>query len=155
MVRLVNTLHGNSLQTISNFYHYIMKWNHGTMPNLKYFWLIFHFHYFRKRKVHFLGGSTQSFCMSPFWFILHMAYTCGEDHKRDFSSHFSTIFCVPIVEIGIICRKGKENVINHLNIANESRKMPNLHSNYFMVYVQHRKKNHLQTTKVCQLSFKI
>ena len=48
-------------------------------------------------KVHFWGGSTKCFCMLPFWFFLHMAYTCGEDHKRDFSSHFSTIICVPIV----------------------------------------------------------
>ena len=37
--------------------------------------------------------------------------------------------------------KRKENAINHLNIANEARKMPNLHSNYFMVYVEHRKKS--------------
>ena len=94
---------------------------------------------FGNEKVHLWGGSTQSFCMSPLWFFLHMASTCGEYHKRDFSSHFSTTICVPIVQIWITYIKRKENATNHLNIANEARKMPNLHNNYFMVYVDHKK----------------
>ena len=154
MVLFVNNLHGNSLETISNFYHCIMKSNHGTMPNLNWIWLIFHFHYFRKHKIYFWGGSTQCFCMLPFLFFVHMAYTYPEDQKRDFSNHFSTIICVLIVQILITCIKRKENAINHLNIANEAQKMPNLHSNYFIVYVEN-KKIHLQTMKVRQFSFKI
>ena len=117
--------------------------------------LCFIFIIFGNEKVHFWGGCTQCFCILPFWFFLHKASTCGEDHKRYFSNHFSIIIYVPIVQIWITCIKCKENEVNHLNIANEPRKMPNLHINYFMVYVQHRKKNHLQTTKVRQLSFKI
>ena len=102
--------------------------------------LFFIFIIFKNEKVHFWGGSTQCFCMLPFWFFLHMAYTCGEDHKRDFFNHFPTIIFVPIVQIWITFIELKEKVINHLNIANEARNMPNLHSNYFMVYFEHRKK---------------
>ena len=86
-------------------------------------------------------------------FFLHKASTCGEDHKRDFFNHFSTIIYVPIVQIWITCIKRKENAINQLNIANEPRKMPNLHSNYFMVYVEHRKKssaNNEDTSSISQ-----
>ena len=117
--------------------------------------LFYIFNFFGNEKVHFWGGSTHCFCILPFWVFLHKASTCGEDHKRDFYNHFSTIIYVPIVENWITCIKRKENAVNHLNIANEPRKMPNLHRNDFMVYVEHRKKNHVQTTKMHQLSLKI
>ena len=65
-----------------------------TISDLFYIFIIF-----ENEKVHFWGGSTQCFCILPFWFFLHKACTCGEDHKRDFSNHFSTIIYIPIVQI--------------------------------------------------------
>ena len=55
MPRFVKTLHGNYLQNMLNFYHYIMKWNLGTMPSFKFFWLILHVQQFWE-KVHFWGS---------------------------------------------------------------------------------------------------
>ena len=54
-----------------------------TISDLFYIFIIF-----GNEKVHFLGGSTQCFCILPFWFFLHKASTCGEDHKRDFLTIF-------------------------------------------------------------------
>ena len=94
---------------------------------------------FGNEKIHLYGVPKQCFHILRCLFFLHKASTCGEDHKRDFSNHFSTIIYVPIVQIWITGIKRQENAVNPLNIANEPRKMPNLRSNDFMVYVEHRK----------------
>ena len=49
--------------------------------------------------------------------------------------HFCIIICVLVVEIWITCIKCKENAVNHWNIENKPRKMPNLHGNDFIAYV--------------------
>ena len=102
--------------------------------------LFYIFKNFGNKKVDFCGGSTQLFCILPLWFFLHMASTCEEEHKRDFLYLFSPLIYVAIVQIWITGIKRQENVVNPLNIANEPRKIPNLHSYVFMVYAEHRKK---------------
>ena len=87
---------------------------------------------------YFSFSSFPEMIKSIFEVVRHNLFACP---PSDFSSYFSTIICVPIVAIWITCIKRKENAINHLNIANEARKMPNLHNNYFMVYVEHIKKS--------------
>ena len=104
---ILKTQHGNSLQTISIFYHRIVKSIHGTMPNFNFFWLIFHFCYFRKWKSPFLRGSKQGFRILPCLFFLHKASTCGEDRKRDFCNHFCRIICVLLIQIWITSIKRK------------------------------------------------
>ena len=117
-----------------------MKWNNGTSPNFNFSDLFYIFKNFGNEKVGFCGGSTQLFCILPLWFFLHKASTCAEDHNRDFSNPFSILIYVPIVQIWITGIKRQENAVNPLNIANEPRKIPNLHSHDFMVYVEYRKK---------------
>ena len=139
MVQFVKTLHRNSPQTISKFHHCILMSIHGTMPIFNLFWLIYHFCYVRKQKINLYGVPKQFFHMLRCLFSLHKASTCEEDRKTDFCNHFCTIICVLIVQIRITCIKCIENAVNNLNIANEPRKMPNLHGNDFMAYVDHTK----------------
>ena len=44
-----------------------------------------------------------------------------------------------VLQIWITCINCKENAINHLNKTNEPWKMPNLHNNDFIAYVDHTK----------------
>ena len=139
MARFVKTLHGKSLQTISKIYHCIVMSIQGTMPIFNLFWLIIHFRYFQKQKKSSLQGSNTMLSHIVLPIFLAQASTCGEDRKTDFCNHFCTVICVLVVQIWITCIKCKENAVNHLNIANEPQKRPNLHGNEFIAYVDHTK----------------
>ena len=110
------------------------------LPSFNFFWL-FHFQNFPQQKTPFLiwGDSTKCFCILHCLFFLYKASTCVEDRWTDFCNHFCTIICVLVVQIWITCIKCKENAVNHLNIANEPQKMPTLHGNDFIAYVNHTK----------------
>ena len=112
------------------------------------------FKFFDNEKVNFGCGCTQLFGVLPCSFFLNKASTCGEDYKRDFSNHVSLIIYVPIVQNGITCIKRKENVVNHLNMENEPRRCQTCRVmiSWSMLSI---KKNHLQTTKIRELSLKI
>ena len=94
---------------------------------------------FDNEKLHFWCGCTQLFGILPCSFFLNKASICGDDHKREFSYHFYPLLSVLVVQIWITCIKCKK-AVNHLNIANEPRKMSNLHNHDFIAYVEHTKK---------------
>ena len=112
---------------------------HGTMQNFNLSDLFSIFVIFGNEKIHFYVVPKQCFHILCCLFFLHKASTCGEDRKRYFCNYFCIIICVLVVQIWITCIKCKENAVNQLNIANEPRKMPNLHSNDFIAYVDHTK----------------
>ena len=55
---------------------------------------------------------------------------CRRPYER-FLNAFSPLIYVPIVQIWITCIKYRENAVNLLNIANETRKMENLYTQDF------------------------